>query len=139
MTDYLPDRPPANEADILFAYKDIELGSALVRVSEITFLEGLELWSYGKDFLQDLADTFLKNDLSILELFELFGRHPETVNRLLRHSTGLEDAVLRRLREADELLLAFWEVNQDFFTRRLGYIWQARRPPTPAQTAPATD
>jgi len=119
---------PDNELDALLPDSDIEIRGEAITVTEITFIQSLPLEPVIQPMIDDLAELFIGDDsrddgaaVSYQAMASVFGSHAELLLRMLSLATGKPRDWIESLSDADGQLLTmtFWQVNKDFFTRRL--------------------
>lgn len=111
----------ADEREILFPDRTITLAGRPVTIRELRFADALAIEEDVQPLVKDLGD-FLAGDEppSLPALMRLFARHADLFLSLTARCTGLGLEEIRGLsdRDGQVLMMAFWEVNKGFFTRR---------------------
>ncbi len=110
-----------HDLGVLFPDRDLTLAGETVVVREFRFGESLRLSHLIKPITDALiqaaeADTF-DGEAFMACLYQ----HQEGLLELLSQSTGKPREWIEDLshRDGEELVMAFWEVNQDFFLERV--------------------
>lgn len=135
---------PANDVATLAPEQSLRIGGEVITVRPFGFLEGVSLQAIVAPIVNDLADMAetrpplagfagehgeaegeagpdpdQSTDLDHLD--HIFATHIDTLVTLMALVTGKPEDWVRGLDDASgqALLLTFWTVNRDFFTRRL--------------------
>lgn len=116
-----------NDVETLAPEQGLRIGGELITVRPFGFIEGVGLSAVAAPIVNDLADWAEggasddgdSDDLGLLD--HLFATHIDALVTLMALATGQTEAWVRGLDDASgqALLLTFWTVNRDFFTRRL--------------------
>lgn len=124
------DQAPAAKAaagtddlSILAPDDEITIGDETIKVREYRFFESLRLQSDEQPWFQALYHMLAeaKRPPTFDDVLELVGKHSDAVERMVALSTGRPVEWVQALGESDgdRLLLTWWQVNSDFFVRRV--------------------
>ncbi|AAP95133.1 hypothetical protein A6046_03380 [[Haemophilus] ducreyi] len=119
MTDNVDNK----ELAILFPTAQITVGGEEVEVKEYTLKQQLQHNAKFVPFINALRATMgnQQADFSVDELMACLAENYQSVLELVAISINKPIAFVEGLnaREGEDLLLAWWTVNSDFFTRRV--------------------
>lgn len=118
---------PASELEILVPDHTLTLSDGeSVTVHEYSFMEGLRVDALAGGLIKPLQDLFLASrddgvGLRLQDLAAVFGAEPMLMAELLAMACDREPEWVQALPDQDGqlLMLAWWNVNQGFFVRRL--------------------
>lgn len=144
-----PDGETAGaELGVLLPDRDITVGGESITVRAFLIREAFRLWPIAHPIVEAMAEVIdeaqAAGRITYNHILEAVARYPDQFLRLVSESCGRPAEWIEGLSVSDgDLLLAtFWEVNRDFFTRRLTLRrgTMIRRGETPAPEAePAPD
>ncbi len=113
----------SRDLEILHPERELEINGETVTVREFGFVEGARLGALAKPVIDELADLMNdpEGDIDLGALGEIMARHSDAMVQLMARAVDREPAWVESLSDADgqRLLLTFWQVNSDFFMRRL--------------------
>jgi hypothetical protein len=118
---------PAQDLEILFPEREIAIDGERIVLREYTFMEGLRIGREHAALLADLRDLFLgaggeaSPEIEIDALTGVLAAHAGSLVALMALASGREPAWIESLSDAhgQDLLMAWWGVERDFFGRRL--------------------
>lgn len=114
-------REKASDEEIINPSQHCNIAGTSINVSEITYMDGMRLHSKITPLITDMATAFTNEDASFDDMSAVFADHIETINQLISLTTEQSTEWVSALSDADGqfLLMTFWAVNADFFTRRV--------------------
>lgn len=114
------------QMDTLTPERSLRISGQVVTVRPFGFMEGLRLHAITAPIVNDMAalaeaGAGAEAETDLDDLGALFAAHEDALVSLMALSAGQSEAWVRGLDDADgqALLMLFWVVNRDFFTRRL--------------------
>lgn len=141
----------ADEISVLHPDRSFELAGRQITVHEYGHIEGLRLQAWAKPFLDDLYARMALGSAppTAIQVQDLFAEHADLVCEMEALAAGVDRAWVEQLSDQDgELLMAvWWQVNANFFFRRVFARAAAERrerksagaTSTTPSSAPATD
>jgi len=131
----------ADDLAVLHPEIDLDIGGETVTVREFSFIQGVKLSALVAPIVSDLSAVLASEDedIDLGVLGELMGNHTETMIKLMAQSVRRKPEWVAALPDGDgqRLFMAFWEVNSDFFMRRLVMTLVSHQP-QPSPSAPST-
>lgn len=124
-----------NELDIIIGQRQITLADKReITVRAYTFMDSMKVMRIAGPLLQGLQDYYRdmheadEDDFDLTGLNQVFFADPDAMVQLLAYASDLTAAEIAELGDEDgsKLLWTWWNVNCDFFTRRLGSNHQAK-------------
>lgn len=148
-TQAAPEKGAASAADeisVLHPDRSFELAGRQITVHEYGHIEGLRLQAWAKPFLDDLYARMALGSAppNAYQVKDLFAAHADLVLQMEALAAGVEPQWVEKLSDPDgELLMAvWWQVNQNFFFRRVFERAMAerheRRSAGPTSTTPSS-
>lgn len=114
----------AEELNILFPNQKIKIGDEELEVKEYTLIQQLQYRAKFMPFIATLRDTLsttqANGEFDVDAVLDCIGTHYADVLALVALSVGKPTEYVQSLtgEEAETLLLVWWTVNADFFTRQ---------------------
>lgn len=114
----------AEELNILFPNQKIKIGDEELEVKEYTLIQQLQYRAKFMPFIATLRDTLsatqANGEFDVDAVLDCIGAHYADVLELVALSVGKPTEYVQSLtgEEAETLLLVWWTVNADFFTRQ---------------------
>ncbi|TYB11822.1 DUF6631 family protein [Aggregatibacter actinomycetemcomitans] len=110
------------ELQILFPTAELTIAGEKIEVKEYTLKQQLQHNAKFVPFIASLRQTLRKSkdDFNLDELMECLSANYQDVVELVALSIGKPTEFIESLnaREGEDLLMAWWCVNSDFFTRK---------------------
>ena len=128
------------DAAVLFSERDLTIDSEQITVNEIKFTQGLKFGALIKPMISAMAELFIeKEDPEFDDIADIFSAHEKVVVQLMAVTTGKSIEWIKGLGDTDgqNLMMTFWAVNSDFFTRRIvskGMTALLKNQPIPSAT-----
>ncbi len=110
-----------DELNILFPNAKINIAGVEVEVKEYTLLQQLQHHEKLMPFIHSLRETMAdKASFSLDKLMDCISAHYQDVLELVALSTDQSVEFIQNLKgeDAESLLMLWWTVNSDFFTRK---------------------
>ncbi|WNY73384.1 hypothetical protein H2512_07990 [Pasteurella multocida] len=110
-----------DELNILFPDAKINIAGVEVEVKEYTLLQQLQHHEKLMPFIQALRDAIGdKESFSLDKLMDCISAHYQAVLELVALSTNQSVEFIQNLKgeDAESLLMLWWTINSDFFTRK---------------------
>ena len=118
----MSDQTENKELQILFPTAELTIGGEKIEVKEYTLKQQLQHNAKFVPFIASLRQTLGKSqdDFNLDELMECLSENYQDVVGLVALSIGKPSEFVENLnaREGEDLLMAWWCVNSDFFTRK---------------------
>lgn len=116
--------PDAEALGILHPERQFQLAGRVITVREYGHIEGLRLLSWARPFFDGLYALMPVDGgapPSLTAFSQLQADHADLVLAMISKSIDQEPAFIESLndRDGDLLVTVWWEVNKDFFIRRL--------------------
>lgn len=114
-----------NDMEILFPDQTVTIGEDEITMREFSFMQGMRMSAVAAALIADMAAMFDESEeASLSAIMIAFSRHPDAMVAMIAESAGVskEWVAGRSDRDGQTLLNAFWRVNRDFFTARLGLL-----------------
>ncbi|MGC6248284.1 DUF6631 family protein [Bisgaard Taxon 45] len=111
-----------DELNILFPNANINIAGIEVEVREYTLLQQLQHHAQLMPFIQALRHAMAdKKSFSLDKLMDCISAHYQDVLELVALSTNQSIEFIQNLKgeDAESLLMLWWTVNSDFFTRKV--------------------
>ncbi|UEA17800.1 hypothetical protein K7G92_001030 [Pasteurella canis] len=111
-----------DELNILFPNANINIAGVEVEVKEYTLLQQLQHHAQLMPFIQALRNAMAdKKSFSLDKLMFCISQNYQDVLELVALSTDQSVEFVQNLKgeEAESLLMLWWTVNSDFFTRKV--------------------
>lgn len=118
----MSDQTENKELQILFPTAELTIGGEKIEVKEYTLKQQLQHNAKFVPFIASLRKTLgqSQDDFNLDELMECLSANYQDVVELVALSIGKPSEFIENLnaREGEDLLMAWWCVNSDFFTRK---------------------
>ena len=118
----MSDQTENKELQILFPTAELTIGGEKIEVKEYTLKQQLQHNAKFVPFIASLRNTLgqSQDDFNLDELMECLSANYQDVVELVALSIGKPSEFIENLnaREGEDLLMAWWCVNSDFFTRK---------------------
>ncbi|MFP4733609.1 DUF6631 family protein [Pasteurella multocida] len=118
----MSDQTENKELQILFPTAELTLAGEKIEVKEYTLKQQLQHNAKFVPFIASLRETLgkSKDDFNLDELMTCLSDNYQDVVELVALSIGKPTEFVENLnvREGEDLLMAWWCVNSDFFTRK---------------------
>lgn len=114
----------ADELQILFPNQKLTIGGEELEIKEYTLIQQLQYRAKIMPFIATLRETLTaaqtSGDFDVDAVLDCVGAHYEDVLELVALSVGKPAEYVQALtgEDAESLLLVWWAVNSDFFTRQ---------------------
>ncbi len=112
----------ADQVDILFPEREIEIQGETVVVREFSYLEAMKRAAGAKNLIAGIGQIISDADtIRLEELDSVIADHIDEWVGLLAASIGKDAAFVASLSDQDgsQLAMAFWEINGPFLLRRV--------------------
>ncbi|OOF65127.1 DUF6631 family protein [Rodentibacter sp. Ppn85] len=115
--------PAPSELDILYPNRDITVGGETVTVKEYTLLQQMQHHAKFTPFVAGLRAILgdgSPDDIKFEQIMQALSDNYHDIIELVAISTGKTPAFIANLeaKEGEDLILLWWAVNSDFFTRK---------------------
>lgn len=118
----MSDQTENKELQILFPTAELTIAGEKIEVKEYTLKQQLQHNAKFVPFIASLRKTLSKSqdDFNLDELMECLSANYQDVVELVALSISKPSEFIENLnaREGEDLLMAWWCVNSDFFTRK---------------------
>ena len=118
----MSDQTENKELKILFPTAELTIGGEKIEVKEYTLKQQLQHNAKFVPFIASLRKTLgqSQDDFNLDELMECLSANYQNVVGLVALSIGKPAEFVENLnaRDGEDLLMAWWCVNSDFFTRK---------------------
>ncbi|HHT7856348.1 DUF6631 family protein [Pasteurella multocida] len=118
----MSDQTENKELQILFPTAELTLAGEKIEVKEYTLKQQLQHNAKFVPFIASLRETLgkSKDDFNLDELMTCLSENYQDVVELVALSIGKPTEFIENLNacEGEDLLMAWWCVNSDFFTRK---------------------
>lgn len=120
------DTEAQNQIDIIIGQREITLADGReITVHAYSFMDSLKVVKIAGPLMRGLEGFYRRlqadEDFSLAELQVIFAEDPDAMLQLLAYCCDMTEAEIAELSDEDGSLLlwTWWNVNADFFTRRL--------------------
>lgn len=134
-------RDHKDELAVLFPEGYLTLGGEQIEIQEYTLAQQLQYRQKMLPFIESLRQALgEERDFSIDKLLDCLAEQAELVTELIALSIQRPQEFVKNLRgeEAEQLLLAWWAVNSDFFTLKALLPLVEKLSKLPTQTGQAS-